>query len=1165
MQKLYLRTCFLCLCLLALTAGRSTAQNWVNLALNKPGFASTSTVYRPDGAFDGNYGTRWESYFSDPEWLYVDLGASYPINRVKLFWEAAYGRDFQIQVSEDAQNWVAIATITNNTDVNNDLTGLSGQGRYVRMYGTVRGTGFGYSLYEFEVYSVPDPPVVSITSPENNASYAMTTPVTVTVDATAQAGKSISRVELYYGDLLLGVDETAPYSFTGNGPGEGNYALRAKAIDNAGAVSFSAPIHIIINNLSTGDCSGAPEWDSLTIYPNAGAKVTYLGRLYENRYYTTRQNPVRNSGQYEVWKLLSTCGTGTVVTVTLPDSNHTFNAPASINIHVDALANENYRITKVEVYNNGTQLIDTDTSANFSFDWNDLPAGNYSITAVATDNTGATTSSYAIPITVVNGTGCNAPEWRSQFVYANAGEQVTWQGALYQNKWYTQGQNPASNSGEYQVWTLISTCPTGNTITLTAPPNNASYGAPATIPINASLTGPAVVKVEFYQGPAVLGVDSTAPYSYNWAGVSAGHYTISARAFNSTEAVAVSSDITVTVTPQETHFTWTGNGGNSNWNDPANWQPTAVPGVSDSVVIGPTTFAPQLQGNTLVADLTLQGNTLDLNGQQLTLTGHVQFNGGSVNNGTLTIQCSEVLYAGTSFGANVNLTTTCGNIYFNGSVFNGPVLITKQGSGAMDNDGTGGSIFNGPATIVNNTTARLRMGGSLPDDFNAAIVFNNNSTGAFEISYNSNSTFSGAITVNSNTSPSFGSGGGTPVLDGTGLQTINRTGVAPVLFNRLELNKPTGNAQLNTPVTIGAFLQLTKADLLTDMTNQLIFAPGATVSGANDSSFVAGPVTRYGDGAFTFPIGRDTLYRPIGINPEGASPTDAFLADYFPAGTSQDPAPKESSIHHISTCEYWILNRVTGSANTAVTLSWDKNSCGVTNPGSLLVARWDGSQWTNAGNGGFTGTTEKGTLTSSEVITSFSPFTLGSSTAANPLPVNLLSFTATGQNSKVLLQWSTAREWNNKGFELQRSGDGLHFSAIGFVDGAGNSEQQQDYQFTDQQPLTGVSWYRLKQLDLDNTATLSRIVAVDLAANAGFRVLPNPTTGLVTLLLNSSSLEAGTVLDLHDQTGRLLQSRQIGNRVGSITLDLSAYPKGIYLLSLRAAGKLLFQSKLIKQ
>jgi beta-glucanase (GH16 family) len=104
-------------------------------------------------AVDGNGGTRWESQHGvDPGWIRVDLGTTMNLCRVKLNWEGAYGKAYQIQVSADGANWSSIYSTTTGDGGTDDLT-LSGSGRYVRMYGTARATTYGYSLWEFEVYT----------------------------------------------------------------------------------------------------------------------------------------------------------------------------------------------------------------------------------------------------------------------------------------------------------------------------------------------------------------------------------------------------------------------------------------------------------------------------------------------------------------------------------------------------------------------------------------------------------------------------------------------------------------------------------------------------------------------------------------------------------------------------------------------------------------------------------------------------------------------------------------------------------------------------------------------------------------------------------------------------------------------------------------------------
>jgi hypothetical protein len=128
----------------------------VLLSQGKPATASSleSSSYPAGNAFDGNLtSTRWASKEGvDPQWLRVDLGASASISRVKLSWEAAYGKAYTIQVSSDGTTWTTIYSTTTGNGGTDDLTGLTGTGRYVRVYGTARGTSYGYSLYEMQVY-----------------------------------------------------------------------------------------------------------------------------------------------------------------------------------------------------------------------------------------------------------------------------------------------------------------------------------------------------------------------------------------------------------------------------------------------------------------------------------------------------------------------------------------------------------------------------------------------------------------------------------------------------------------------------------------------------------------------------------------------------------------------------------------------------------------------------------------------------------------------------------------------------------------------------------------------------------------------------------------------------------------------------------------------------
>ncbi|MFF5973960.1 discoidin domain-containing protein [Streptomyces sp. NPDC012769] len=122
--------------------------------------ATASSVEGPaftaSAAVDGNLtGTRWASAWQDAQWLQVDLGRSATLSHAVLTWEAAYGRSYQIQASENGTDWRTVTSVTAGDGGTDDVT-LSGTGRYIRMNGLTRATGYGFSLWEFQVYGSTD-------------------------------------------------------------------------------------------------------------------------------------------------------------------------------------------------------------------------------------------------------------------------------------------------------------------------------------------------------------------------------------------------------------------------------------------------------------------------------------------------------------------------------------------------------------------------------------------------------------------------------------------------------------------------------------------------------------------------------------------------------------------------------------------------------------------------------------------------------------------------------------------------------------------------------------------------------------------------------------------------------------------------------------------------
>ncbi|MFE3721396.1 discoidin domain-containing protein [Streptomyces cyaneofuscatus] len=125
----------------------------VLLSQGKPVTASSEENYGTPAtaAVDGNANTRWSSAASDPQWIRVDLGATTQLSQVVLDWETAYGKGYRIELSTNGSTW-STAYQTTTGDGGTDTLNISGEARYVRVYGTARGTGYGFSLWEFKVY-----------------------------------------------------------------------------------------------------------------------------------------------------------------------------------------------------------------------------------------------------------------------------------------------------------------------------------------------------------------------------------------------------------------------------------------------------------------------------------------------------------------------------------------------------------------------------------------------------------------------------------------------------------------------------------------------------------------------------------------------------------------------------------------------------------------------------------------------------------------------------------------------------------------------------------------------------------------------------------------------------------------------------------------------------
>ncbi|QHT65828.1 PKD domain-containing protein [Rhodocytophaga rosea] len=228
--------------------------------------------------------------------------------------------------------------------------------------------------------------------------------------------------------------------------------------------------------------------------------LTMGSSVYVGLALTSHNNTLLNTSTFSNVSVITSANQPPVVSLTSPVNNTAFTAPASIPIKATASDGDG-AISKVEFYNGATKLGE-DVTSPYEFNWSNVGAGSYQLTAKAIDNLNASTTSAIVNVSVTTSTN----------------------------------QPPV--------------------VSLTSPVNNASYTAPASIPIKATASdaGGSVSKVEFYNGATKLGEDVTSPYEFNWSNVGAGTYKLTAKAIDNQNLAATSSIVTVTVNAVSTQL-----------------------------------------------------------------------------------------------------------------------------------------------------------------------------------------------------------------------------------------------------------------------------------------------------------------------------------------------------------------------------------------------------------------------------------------------------------------------------------------------------------------------------------------------------------------------------------------------------------------------------------
>jgi hypothetical protein len=413
-------------------------------------------------------------------------------------------------------------------------------------------------------------------------------------------------------------------------------------------------------------------------------------------------------------------------------------------------------------------------------------------------------------------------------------------------------------------------------------------------------------------------------------------------------------------------------------------------------------------------------------------------------------------------------------------------------------------------------------------------------------------------------------GSSTITLNGNTTQHITSTAATAVsLGNNVTLAVDNaGGIIVQTPLQIAKSLMLANG-VVNTATGALTLLAGANFV-ANEKSFVNGPLTRVvaasGNTSLTFPIGFGAAYRPLTLTVDH---TDGAEVRYTAEHIKGKPQARvvTGDIKKVSAVRHFSVTRTSTASNlvsVSIKLSYGTDDQ-VDSIEKLRVAKSSADNLTWDDLGGTGGGVPTGTITSSMPFTSFGTFVLASTDAGaitgagvNPLPVELISFSAERRAPGVLLRWATAIEKNNAGFEVERSTDGRLFETVGNVKGQGQSTQKQMYSILDTAPFSiSTVYYRLRQLDFDGTATYSNVVGVKGESKEA--LFPNPARNQLTFRLPYDGAAYYRILS---STGQVVQKGQSSSNL--TTLDISGLPTGFYYLEIEAAERRLVR-KFIKQ
>ncbi len=398
-----------------------------------------------------------------------------------------------------------------------------------------------------------------------------------------------------------------------------------------------------------------------------------------------------------------------------------------------------------------------------------------------------------------------------------------------------------------------------------------------------------------------------------------------------------------------------------------------------------------------------------------------------------------------------------------------------------------------------------------------------------------------SLSLNWDDEGTFDAGSGTLLFNkNSGDQTITCPGED--IYYNIEINKTSGNVILQDNITVNNNLTISRGNLNIN-NNVITLGPSGILSESNSNTIISGTIKTI-----------RSLNAPHNLNVAGLgaeiSTTSNLGSTLILRGDMIQTNNGNESIKRFFDIKPANENIVNGE----LVFHYNQNELNGINESELeLFSSVDfGNTWMEIG-GTLNARANTVTITG---LTHFSRWTLGSS--STPLPVELKNFTALSKDNKIFLNWNTATEVNNYGFEIERKSN-LNWENIGFVSGHGNSNSPQKYSYTDKYPTSGNKFkYRLKQIDNDGSFKYSKEVETELTPEE-FNLSQNyPNPFNPTTKINFRVPEETNVnIKIFDITGR--EVKEILNKKEkpgyySITLNGSELSSGVYFYRMRTSS-----------